>query len=476
LIDDTEVARDKAFNWQEAFPKVFEKGGFDVVIGNPPYVDNRGFDKNELAFLYGKYPNSFKKSGTDKFKTTKLNLIAPFIELNLNILKRNGLTSFIFHKNIFKTNSYTSIREFILKEFNIILLTDWGAGQFQDVIAETATFVLKKEKTLNDKIKVEFYHLSEKYLENYQSQASFLVAYEFIFGLYANELDRQVLEKIEFNTLELEKFVNVNNGIVTGNDSKYLSYDILSEYSKKAIRGKDIKRYCSLKEYEYVNYIKSELLRSRDENIFLSKEKLLMQMINIEFVISYDDQQFYNLGTTYAITNKTPEIINLKFLLSILNSRLIRFYYLKKFTNESTLTNAISTQNLFNIPIKKISFGMQQPFIEKTDSMLSLNKDLQEQSQKFQRTIQRKFELAELPKKLQDWYKLPYAEFIKELAKKKVKLSLSQEAEWEDYFMLESKKALELKATIDATDKEIDRMVYALYRLTDEEIQIVENS
>ena len=107
---------------------------------------------------------------------------------------------------------------------------------------------------------------------------------------------------------------------------------------------------------------------------------------------------------------------------------------------------------------------------------LKRNKELQEKSQKFQRTIQRKFVLEELPKKLQDWYNLPYAEFIKELGKKKVKLTLSEEAEWEDYFMQESKKALELKATIDATDKAIDTMVYELYGLTEEEIAIVENS
>ena len=79
-------------------------------------------------------------------------------------------------------------------------------------------------------------------------------------------------------------------------------------------------------------------------------------------------------------------------------------------------------------------------------------------------------------KKLQDWYKLTYSEFIKELAKKKVKLSLSQEAEWEDYFMQESKKALELKSQIDATDKAIDKMVYELYGLSEEEISIVEKN
>ena len=67
-------------------------------------------------------------------------------------------------------------------------------------------------------------------------------------------------------------------------------------------------------------------------------------------------------------------------------------------------------------------------------------------------------------------------DFIIELAKKKIKLSLAEEAEWEEYFNAESKKALELKSKIDATDKEIDQMVYKLYDLTEEEIAIVEKS
>ena len=70
---------------------------------------------------------------------------------------------------------------------------------------------------------------------------------------------------------------------------------------------------------------------------------------------------------------------------------------------------------------------------------------------------------------------LSFGEFIKELEKKKVKLSLSQKAEWEDYFLQESKKALALKTDIDTTDKEIDAMVYKLYGLSEEEIKIVEN-
>jgi type II restriction/modification system DNA methylase subunit YeeA len=84
--------------------------------------------------------------------------------------------------------------------------------------------------------------------------------------------------------------------------------------------------------------------------------------------------------------------------------------------------------------------------------------------------------MEDLPGKLQNWYLLSYNEFIAELGKKKVKLSLTEEAEWEDYFLQEAKKALEIKAAIETTDKEIDQMVYKLYELTDDEIRIVEGA
>ncbi len=116
------------------------------------------------------------------------------------------------------------------------------------------------------------------------------------------------------------------------------------------------------------------------------------------------------------------------------------------------------------------------PFTEKANQILSLNKDLQEIVSKFQRTLQRKFNFDSLPKKLENWYELSFADFVKELAKKKVKLSLSEEAEWEGYFLQEQQKAVAIKNEIVATDKAIDKMVYELYGLSEEEISIVENS
>ena len=136
----------------------------------------------------------------------------------------------------------------------------------------------------------------------------------------------------------------------------------------------------------------------------------------------------------------------------------------------------IKVNELKNLPVKFSNEDFQNQLSGFSKLFDKLIKEFQEQSQKFQRTLQRKFELTDLPKKLQDWYLLSYGEFIKELGKKKVKLSLSQEAEWEDYFSQEQQKAVALKQQIDTTDKEIDKMVYELYGLTEEEIAIVENN
>ena len=106
--------------------------------------------------------------------------------------------------------------------------------------------------------------------------------------------------------------------------------------------------------------------------------------------------------------------------------------------------------------------------------MQILNKKLLEVSQKVLRNLQRELSLDVLSEKLQKWYECEYADFLKELIKKRIQLTLSQKAEWEDYFNTEKTKALEIKKQIDDTDREIDRMVYALYELTEEEVKIVE--
>ena len=194
----------------------------------------------------------------------------------------------------------------------------------------------------------------------------------------------------------------------------------------------------------------------------------MYQRFQVKPCFIYDETGLYCNDSMWIIPTSN------KALVAILNSKM-GWWLISKYCTQIQNGYQLIWNYFGLIPISDIS-ETNNNLEEKADLMLSLNKDLQETAQKFQRTIQRKFNLEDLPKKLQDWYVLTYADFIKELAKKKVKLSLSEEAEWEDYFETESKKAQELKAQIDATDKVIDAMVYELYGLSEEEIEIVEGS
>jgi hypothetical protein len=148
-----------------------------------------------------------------------------------------------------------------------------------------------------------------------------------------------------------------------------------------------------------------------------------------------------------------------------------------------------SAPNLRNTYVKQITNESQQPFIEKADKMLELNQQLQEKKNKFLNRI--KDNLAtpvatmghdpltmtiKISKKLDAFYNYDFKTFIAELKKQKIKLSLTQQVEWDDFFNGYKTEINQLQVEIYTTDKEIDQMVYELYELTEEEIKIVEES
>jgi hypothetical protein len=487
LIDDVAVAGDKAFNWQQEFPQIFAQGGFDVVIGNPPYVNVENLDDNVKQFLFNNYSSA--QGRTD--------LYVLFVEKSISIIKEKGLVGLIIPYSFTNQNYAQKIRENIVKNHYLISIVDTSNYfVFSDAIVKTIILLIGKRKINNDtKIFRSLVYSNLEELHHEISQHEFLKLNKCIFETkpFINLIELK--NKIEFNTKNLEKICLVAYGVRVNSKtdksrpkSFYVSSENKGNY-KKFIEGKDVERYYH-KQTGWLNYLPNEHYNSMFPELFENEKLFFINVVSDRIRFSYDNENLYNSHTVVncikiekliqashisarrIVENSDimeSEKYNLKFILSILNSNLINWYFLN-FLSEGLHFYPDDAKNL---PIK---FTInQQPFIEKADLMLSLNLDLQETSQKFQRILQRKFELETLPKKLQDWYLLSFAEFIKELGKKKVKLSLSQEAEWEDYFLLESKKALELKTNIDTTDKEIDQMVYELYGLTEEEIKIVEN-
>ena len=106
--------------------------------------------------------------------------------------------------------------------------------------------------------------------------------------------------------------------------------------------------------------------------------------------------------------------------------------------------------------------------------MLTKNKELQDVTTKFNKLLKSDFHIEKTSNKLDEWFLYGWQDFLGELKKKKVELLLKQKSEWMDYFESEKQTALAIKDLIDKTDKEIDKMVYDLYGLTEEEVKIVE--
>ena len=236
-----------------------------------------------------------------------------------------------------------------------------------------------------------------------------------------------------------------------------------------------------------------EFLRGREKGRFNNEEewflfsrkqgingvefpKIMTQEISLGCNMTYDENgEFYHPTTIYSFVKNEQFKVDDKFYLGILNSQVMWFFLKNTGTELRGGYFRFKTNYLKPFPLPEIPENPNL-IIDKVNSILSLNKDLQEVSSKFQRILQRKFEgLENISKKLENWYELTFTDFVKELKKKKIKLSLTEEAEWEDHFVLEQVKALEIKAQITKTEKEIDVMVYELYGLTDEEIAIIDN-
>ena len=183
-----------------------------------------------------------------------------------------------------------------------------------------------------------------------------------------------------------------------------------------------------------------------------------------------------------AIVEKTNSDISLKYILAVLNSKLLSYYFVKN-TAKSVrkLFPKIILNDLRKFPIKKINPVEQELFIENADKTLALNKEFQEVNKKFSNYFSGQYKFDKLTKKLENWSELTFAEFITELNKGikitgQIPLTKKDEFDWIELFEENKAKAQNLINEINKTDATINEMVYELYGLTDVEKEIVENS
>jgi hypothetical protein len=171
------------------------------------------------------------------------------------------------------------------------------------------------------------------------------------------------------------------------------------------------------------------------------------------------------LQTLVSIDSNTDE---LKCLQAILSSRLINFW------SVNFLNDDINGAFLESLPLPKVY--IDEKLIVEVDRMINLNYELYNHVDNISSFVQEKFDIDKLSRKLQSWHELSFKQFLRELKKKKVKLTLDEEAEWMEYFNKQKVQADDLKSQIAQTDAEIDGMVYELYGLSGEEVRVVEGN
>lgn len=466
LISDPAVAGDKAFDWQKEFPQVFEKGGFDVVIGNPPYIRPHNLADKDKVYYWNRF--SVAQQKTD--------IYAFFVEFGCSLLKPNGKLGYIIPKTWWSIYSFKKLRELLLNQYNMHQIGLLPQKVFEDATVETALLFVDNTKEQTD---ISFVDVEKKELiksiskEHLLSDASYNITYE----------EEQVLNDVP----KLGDLCEVIVGIVTGDDEKYCRFEKLTDLDKPAIRGANISRYGLNYTGEYVWYNREQMIwdgnhkpksslkqavgqsSPKQASDFEIPEKIVLQRIAKRINACLDTNQYYAHSSVVII--KPNPLYETRYILAILNSGFIDKWLRSKSSNIS-----LNAGTLKQIPIPSASQDEQRAISALADTMLTLNAQLQEKRGRFHRRLTENFEGVKITTALQTFDQLDFKAFAAELKKQKIKLSLAQQDEWEEYFGQYKQACNDLSSQITATDKEIDAKVYQLYGLTEEEIKTVEAS
>jgi predicted RNA methylase len=409
LIDDPNVS-DNAFKWEEQFPEIMKEGGFDIVIGNPPYIRIQEIEEREISFL----------SHQTKISEGYLDTYMLFTETAINLLRENGLFSFIMPLKFLTSNYGKGLRKFLLESGQVIKVIDFGdLPIFESATTYSGIFVLRKTNIKNENLY--FYKETDlnlvkngliEHADPIAIKQSSLSENSWFFG---NRKEMALVTKLEKNGIKLNDICEkIYQGLITSSDSIYilriknekLFSESLGDYVsiepqilKNLVKGLEIKRYGILNsdrlllfpyeknfknKYELIpeetlrtkfplayNYLikNKEMLSKRTDVISnsiywyaFSRPQNLEEFENIKiltpfnafnnsFTIDESGKWFFTAGVAGGYGLKLKNSISHKYLLGVLNSKLVEFYV--KMTSTYLRGKYYSYEHRFikNIPI-----------------------------------------------------------------------------------------------------------------------------
>jgi hypothetical protein len=372
---------ENAFEWRFEFPEVLNDAGdfvgFDVVIGNPPYVDIKELGQSDVIFFFDNY----------KTASNRINLYAIFIEKSYRLLRSGASLSFIIPNSILMNSSYSELRKLIVEDIDeIIKLPD---NVFEEATVETIVFSLIKNEHVNNCNVIKYGHKEKVLVINPErrvqlSKDSWKSFEDLKFNVYLDDNIFTILKKLT-SFKKLSDFADFTLGITPYDKYKghsqqliknreYHSKEMLSADYKPLIKGENIVPFIVTEKIsEYIKY-GNWLGAARDERFFTEPRIIVRQIISgnpPKIYAGYTDKALYFTQIGFSIIPNDD--IKVKYLLCLLNSKIINYYHKYMFLDiEKELFQKILIENCKNLPIANISTDLQQPFIEKVDQILTL--------------------------------------------------------------------------------------------------------
>lgn len=319
----------------------------DFVVGNPPWGATLNKEQK-------KYFNKYYEIGD-----VGLNTFTLFIERSFDFLKDKGKLGFLIPEAYLKIKVHQLSRQQILKNSEVKLLAISG-DIFKKVYAPSLVLIFQKTKSISkdNKILVQEGVFNGGIKERKLPQSLFENTPDNIFNIHFSDLSVKIIQQIEsLDNVFLKDNTLFILGIVTGNNKKYLLPKKVSNEYSPIIVGKDLSKFKINFGENYFIYDKNVLQQVAPRSYYEEPEKLIYKFIGKNLTFVYDNQKRFTLNNANAIVPRIPNV-NIKYILGILNSELIQFYYSKSF-----FTVRVLRGNLERLPIFKATKQQQSKMI-----------------------------------------------------------------------------------------------------------------
>ena len=348
-------ANDQFTLWHTWFYDVFSQGGFDIVIGNPPFG----------AKLTNKEKGIYRK----QFQETqfKIDTYSLFVLHSLNVLKNGGYGYYIIPNTLLDNYFEEDVRKKLIRN-RVYEINDLSDKVFETAVVHSMIFgFAKTDKEQEYQIRVNTSNTLE--LANIMIPNVYFVQQPQCRYSIRTYGTNDLLSKLKENSDRLFDVLDIRQAIKSGNDKLYISEKAISDEYKPILRGKDIKKYTITAPDLYLWY-GNHLACPRNRDIF-EQPKILIREAGAEITATYDDNNYYIMSSLYNAILKNNKYC-LKYLLGLINSHLFQ-YLMYKLTFEKTkgaFTKA-KIYHYYELPVKWCTKVEQRNICSIVDAILS---------------------------------------------------------------------------------------------------------